>query len=61
MSTATEIHADQNWQQSSKISALGYLKELCLKALTRALVGRQGEAPSATPSEVPSDSPHRTP
>lgn len=45
----TEAKADQNWQRGNKISPFGHLKELCIKALTLALVGR-------SVSEVPSDS-----
>ena len=44
----TESKADQNWQRGNKFSPFGHLKELCLKALTLALVGR-------SVSEVPGD------
>jgi len=54
MICATEVRADQNWQRSNKISPLGHLKELCLKGLTLALVGRS--VPQL--SEVPGDSHH---
>jgi hypothetical protein len=55
MSYTAETKADQNWQRSNKFFPFGYLKELCLKALTLALVGRS--VPRL--SEVPSDSHHR--
>ncbi len=50
----TESKADQNWQRGNKFSPLGHLKELCLKGLTLALVGRS--VPQL--SEIPSDSCH---
>jgi len=59
MSYATEVRTDQNWQRSNKFSPLGYLQELCFKALTLALVGRQG-AHMPSFSEVPSDPRRRT-
>jgi len=46
---ATETKADVNWQRGNKFSPFGHLKELCLKALTLALVGR-------SVSEGPGDS-----
>jgi hypothetical protein len=50
----TESKADQNWQRGNKFSTFGHLRELCLKALTLALVGRQG-AHMPSLSEVSSD------
>lgn len=58
MSYVTKTQTDQNWQRSNKFSPLESLKELCLKALTLALVGRQGaHIPSL--SVVSSDPPDR--
>jgi len=59
MSYATEVRTDQNWQRSNKFSLLGFLQELCFKALTLALVGRQG-AHMPSFSEVPSGPRRRT-
>jgi hypothetical protein len=46
------MQADQNWQRTNKISPLGYLKELCLKGLTLALVGRSQAPQTLAASQV---------